>query len=289
MDKTLIKEIFLLAVEVIKALFEILWKKIKGLISFIRNKFLRLIGVSPQEQVSEQEWGFTGEDTWPSAPETAPEEPHYEITTGIPPTTEFPSGPEEKQRIEKAEIAPAPPIPELPKSYGDNRIVLMMRDPSCLFTYWELRRSVIDNVLNTLGPLANRVKMVLRVYNVTDSTFTGKTVTNYFDIEVPDKAQSWYIHVEPNRSFFVDIGFLSPNGTFRILSRSNLIKTPCAGVSQVIDEKWVYIKEFYEKEYTFPEFGSEFALKRAHKDQHQIHKEGALPFESSNTLTTPKG
>ncbi|MCF6157055.1 MAG: DUF4912 domain-containing protein [wastewater metagenome] len=317
MDKTIIKEIFLLSIEVIKALGQILWKKMRHFVGFIRDKIFRIIGISQQKEATEQEWGVTGEDIWPSTLETEHEESKevQQEKKEVQPVYESPFTSEEKQGItdegalsitaeaprrredieqkygdgKKKEFAPPPPIPELPEGYKDNRIVLMMRDPSCLFTYWELRQDLIQNVLSTLGPLAQRITLVLRVYIVTGTTFTGNNARRYFDIEVADTTRSRYIHGEPNTSYCIDIGFLSPNGTFRILSRSNTVQTPPVGISEIVDEKWMYSKELYEEGYFSLGPGSEFMFKRVQKDRHKILKEGALSFISSGDFVTSKG
>ena len=261
MGKGVIKEIFLLIFEVIKALCEMLWKKIKGFIGLIWQRFFGMADVSIIEKAEEQEWGVTGEDKWP----IAPEEPPVELKEAQP-------------KFEQKEAVYVPAIPELPESYGDNRIVLMVIDPEWLFTYWEIRKDVLDSVLNSLGTLARSAKLVLRVYDVTDIIFNGNNAHKYFDIEVTGGAQSWYIYVgEPNRSFCADIGFLAPNGTFRILSRSNTARTPRASVSEVVDEKWMSIEELYEYEKVCVPTGysiSEFVFERAYRDWQKILKEG---------------
>src|SRR5262249_6473856 len=42
----------------------------------------------------------------------------------------------------------------------------------------------------------------------------------------------------PPKSFRVDIGYLSAKGRFYVIARSNVVTTPRAGVSDVIDENW---------------------------------------------------
>jgi uncharacterized protein len=42
----------------------------------------------------------------------------------------------------------------------------------------------------------------------------------------------------PPRSYRIDIGYLSKNGQFYVLARSNVVTTPRAGMSDVIDENW---------------------------------------------------
>ncbi|MBE7446881.1 MAG: DUF4912 domain-containing protein [Planctomycetia bacterium] len=261
MDKDIVKEIFLLFLEVIKAFCEMIWKGIKNFFSLIWDRFFGMADVSSIDKAEEQEWGVTGEDTWPTAPKAASVMPEAL-----------------KPQIKRKETLPVPGIPVLPDDYGDNRIVLMVRDTEWLFTYWEIQKEIMSNVLNTFGSLAHSAKIVLRVYDVTDIIFDGNNAHKYFTIEISGRTRSWYIHAgEPNRLFCVDIGFLTPNGTFRILSRSNTARTPRAGVSEVIDETWMSIAELYEKVNVYVPMGfgiSESMFERAHKGLTEILKEG---------------
>ncbi|MDN3513666.1 MAG: DUF4912 domain-containing protein [Candidatus Brocadia sp.] len=273
MDKDIVKEIFLLIFEVIKALGEMLWKKIKDVISLIWYRFFEMADVTSTEQTEEQEWGVTNEDKWPIAQEASPAKPE----------TPQPG-------IERKEVVSAPAIPELPDNYGDTRIVLMVQDPDWLFAYWEIRKDTIDSVLNMLGALAHSAKIVLRVYDVTDIIFNGNNAHKYFDVEVAGGARNWYIGVgEPDRSFCVDVGFLAPDGTFRILSRSNTVRTPRASVSELIDEKWMSIEELYEKIGVPTGIGiSESVFERAHKDWQEVLKEGVSSPEASGGFAVSK-
>jgi hypothetical protein len=146
----------------------------------------------------------------------------------------------------------------------------------------------MDGVLNTLGSMAHGAKIVLRVYDVTDVIFDGSNAHKYYDIEVAGGARNWYIHVgEPNRSFCVDIGFLTSRGGFRAIVRSNTVRTPRAGVSEVIDEEWMGIEEIYEKVYAPMGLGiSESVFERAHKGWLEIQKEGVSSLRSPGGSTT---
>lgn len=266
MDKEILKEIFLLILEVIKAFCELLWKTTKSFFGLMWDRFFGATDISSPEREDAQEWGDTGEDTWPSVPK------------GSSVRTE-----ESRPRVEKNELAPVPIIPELPEDYGDNRIMLMVRDPECLFAYWELRKEVLDNILNTLGSMAHSAKMVLRVYDVTDVIFNGNNAHTYFDVEVTGGTRSWYIHTgKPNRSFCADIGFLTPNGTFRLIARSNQVITPRAGVSDAVDEAWMSIEALYEG-VCLPEgyVSSESVFERVCTGWEEILKEGVSSPEAS--------
>ncbi len=273
MDKTIIKEIFLLIFEIIRVFCEIAWEKIKDFIGLIWDRFFGMADVSSIERAEEQEWGVTGEDDWAIAPEAPSGEPE-ELQPGI----------------ERKEVVYAPAIPELPGNYGDNRIVLMVIDPEWLFSYWETRKDVMDSVLNTPGNFAHGARIVLRVYDVTDVIFDGSNAHKYFDIEVTGGAQSWYIHVgEPNRSFCVDIGFLTRNGIFLTLSRSNTVRTPRTGVSEIVDEKWMGIEALYEKICAPMGSGiSESVFERAHKGWQETLKEGVPSSESLSGFAVSK-
>src|SRR5438093_705262 len=59
------------------------------------------------------------------------------------------------------------------------------------------------------------------------------------DTPIHAGCNNWYIDVaNPPKSYRVDIGYLSPRGRFYVLARSNVVSTPRAGVSAVIDENW---------------------------------------------------
>ncbi len=121
---------------------------------------------------------------------------------------------------------------EFPAGYGDNRIVLMVRDPHWLYCYWEVNDSRRSEIRQQIGDDAfYRSREFLRVYDQ-DS---GK----HHDIEV-GAARNWYVHVPAaNRTYYVEIGFLTPDGRFIAAARSNNVTTPLDTMSEVIDEQWL--------------------------------------------------
>ncbi len=274
MDENIMKEIIRLVIDIIMAVCEVIWKKPKWFLQRAWDVFFWMSDVSSREQSPEPKvWGDTGEDAWPTTPEAPrdikpepepePEpKPELKPEPKLEPKTESylvpkPAQKQEPQRETEARVYPPPPssIPELPDGYGDNRIVLMVRDPLWLFTYWEIRKDVLNGVLNSLGPLANRSKTVIRLYDITDIIFNGNNAHRRFDTDVALEQTNWYLHVgSPDRVFCAEIGILTANGTFRILARSNTIRTPRTTVSDVIDEKWMGIESFYEKVFTPMDF-----------------------------------
>ncbi len=137
---------------------------------------------------------------------------------------------------------------ELEHHYGEDSLVLMVRDPWWLYAYWEATLATWDRVRAQV-PKKSAAKEVLRVYDVTDVVdFNGKNFKNFFDIELTSFNENWYINVgKPNRSFCVELGLRISDGKFYMLLRSNVVKTPRYGASDVTDEEWMVSDEDYWK------------------------------------------
>jgi uncharacterized protein len=128
---------------------------------------------------------------------------------------------------------------DLPAGYGKDRIVVMVRDPYWLHAYWELTRHAIQRAEAALGQEWHTAKPILRLLDVTSRDTSSAAESILRDIDIHGGCNNWYLEVgNPPRSFRVDIGYLSRSGRFYVLARSNIVTTPRAGVSDVIDENW---------------------------------------------------
>jgi hypothetical protein len=131
---------------------------------------------------------------------------------------------------------------DLPTGYGKDRIVTMVRDPYWLHCYWELTAQAVQRAEAALGQEWHNAKPILRLLDVTSGDTTSTSESTLRDIEIHGGCNNWYIDVNnPPRSYRVDIGYLSASGRFYVLARSNVVTTPRAGVSDVIDENWADI------------------------------------------------
>jgi hypothetical protein len=155
------------------------------------------------------------------------------------------TSPEEQVESSKFDVGPATRdlsarVPrDLPAGYGKDRIVAMVRDPYWLHTYWELTRHALQRAEAALGQEWHTARPILRLLDVTshDTSSTSERVVR--DIEIHGGCNNWYIDVSnPPRSYRIDIGYLARSGRFYVLARSNVVSTPRAGVSDVIDENW---------------------------------------------------
>lgn len=131
---------------------------------------------------------------------------------------------------------------DLPAGYGKDRIVVMVRDPYWLHAYWELTRHAIQRAEAALGQEWHTAKPILRLLDVSSHGTTSTAESIIRDIDIHGGCNNWYVDVaNPPRSFRIDIGYLARSGRFYVLARSNVVNTPRAGVSDIIDENWADI------------------------------------------------
>lgn len=188
---------------------------------------------------------------------------------------------EKKSDVERVEETKyyAPPVPSFappaseisfPAGYGDDRIVIMVRDPYWIYAYWEITPGKHDEARKKLGPKFNGSKYIIRVYDVTDVDFNGANAWRFFDIDVGGGANNWYVNVgQPNRSWCVEIGYRAADGTFLALARSNVVTTPRDSVSDIIDEEWMTTD--YDEIYQMPNFtGASAGMKRKRAKKLQL-------------------
>ena len=131
-----------------------------------------------------------------------------------------------------------------------DRLVLMVRDPFWLHAYWEVTRQGVKRAEAAMGREWHGAKPVLRLLDVAShGTTTGaESLIRYIGIH--GGVNNWYIDVDdPPNDYRVDIGYLSPNGKFFSLARSNVVSTPRPGASDAIDENWSDVAENYERIY----------------------------------------
>lgn len=174
----------------------------------------------------------------------------------LPPVAEEPLLAQERVSESKYYTGPAtrelmPAHGELPKGYGEDKIVLMMRDPFVAYAYWEAAPARMERERAWFGWGS---KLCLRIYDVTGVQFDGRNAIGYFDQEIFDRTGNWYFDLgRPSHSFCADLGLLSPEGRFLTLARSNYITMPLDTASDVIDEEWMLVDEEFWKLYGYPE------------------------------------
>ncbi len=150
----------------------------------------------------------------------------------------------DRQHATDTDTASSPACPgshlELPGAYGEDYIVLLTRDPSWLFAYWEITPAAWSRVKGDLQD--DECRTVLRIYQLDPKAHAPQA---YFDITVQPFSHAWYIQTgKRGGSYQAGIGIRTPDGSFREISRSNIVTAPRGTVSPIVDEKWLIIQEF---------------------------------------------
>ena len=139
---------------------------------------------------------------------------------------------------------------ELPSNYDRDKMLLLVRDPWWLYTYWDVKGSTVDKLKNELKDEFYKAIRVLRVYDVTGIVFNGSNANRFFDIQINEFASSWYIEAAgPGRSWCVDLGLRLSNGRFITILRSNVVQSPLDGPSSITDEEWMIPEDMFARLY----------------------------------------
>jgi hypothetical protein len=126
-------------------------------------------------------------------------------------------------------------------------VVVLVRDPTCLFAYWELQNDRIDALRQQWGSALDGSIFVLRVFDVTDAGESGWADAPSFDIDLPQGVEQWYVTVpRPSRRHRLEIGWRLADGRFVSIVTSNMVLTPLGRVSDQVDAKWVAVRHSVE-------------------------------------------
>lgn len=133
--------------------------------------------------------------------------------------------------------AQAMPSQEIPFEYGKNQVMLLVVDPSFVFTYWEIRHDTLQEAQHRLG---HGSKLTLRFYDI---THTGNPdASPNWDVEVFDRLGNWYLRLaRPEQRLCLDIGLKSSTGEFWRFSRSNVMRLPPQSLAAPGPIKWMVV------------------------------------------------
>ncbi|MFW5684279.1 MAG: DUF4912 domain-containing protein [Spirochaetota bacterium] len=109
----------------------------------------------------------------------------------------------------------------LPESYNETRVVLMLRDPSWAFAYWDLR----DADRRDFQRSEHFEGLLLRVYSMDDPDAPLEGAQQQFDIPVTLLDNRWYFNL-PDQETFYRIALVVNEEHERTLALSNAIVVP---------------------------------------------------------------
>jgi hypothetical protein len=128
----------------------------------------------------------------------------------------------------------------LPSSYGSDRLVLLARDPHCLYAYWDVSPARDEAIRKDAG--ADQLRLVLRTYDVTQIAFDAEPPRRFQDFAVGGDARSLYAYVgKPAACFVAEVGYLRHDGAFFPLARSLPVWTPRTEQPGTAPGRWMTV------------------------------------------------
>ena len=126
----------------------------------------------------------------------------------------------------------------------------MVRDSYWLHAYWEITRQSISRARAALGQHWHGAVPVLRLYELSEEGTANSERVVVRDIQIHGGVNNWYIDVDnPPKGFQIDIGYLTEDGSFLGLARSNVVITPQSGAAGAEDGNWAGIAKDFDRIY----------------------------------------
>lgn len=118
----------------------------------------------------------------------------------------------------------------IPDTYGDDRIVFMVRGPRSGYVYWELSGPLTERFRLAYGKeILNLTRWALRIHAIPKKQF------RHISIDV--NAYHTYIQLDPGYRYQVSLGFYDTDGSFVPVLTSTAEDTPRESISTVVDER----------------------------------------------------
>ena len=159
-----------------------------------------------------------------SASEPALPVPEFLLEGDEPSAAQFPRALAPKQSLTarphtepEPSFEPEPQNRALPEAYGTGVLLLMPRDPRCLYAHWDLAREEQERY----NRQAAGQHLSLRVYR---DKAGGELAT---EVHVHPESQHWFVHVPQAATRYVaELGFYTPASEWRSLKLSQPAFTP---------------------------------------------------------------
>ena len=141
-----------------------------------------------------------------------------------------PSWPQAQTRPEMVSVEEAEVLKDLPFSYNETKLVLMVRDPYWAYSYWDFAGDTWNWAQKKLSEDSS-LKPILRIQNLDQKS-------NY-DLLISLEAKNWYIHLGvPDNRYVAELGIGDGRSRFYLIARSNEVRTPRDTPSEEIDSEW---------------------------------------------------
>ena len=128
-------------------------------------------------------------------------------------------------------------LSDLPKGYGESRIVLLPHDPQWVYTYWDISNEHKQALRQQGG-----TQLVLRLCDVTGVDLEETNIHSMQQFECDELAQNWYLPIAvSDRDYVTEIGYVTPDERWLMLARSQPVRVPPSYPSDWTDEQFISV------------------------------------------------
>ncbi len=110
---------------------------------------------------------------------------------------------------------------ELPERYHETRLVLMLRDPSWVYCYWDIE----DRILDELSENSEYSGLVLRVTELAAADWGTDSYVDWFDIPIQFDDLRRYINLPSEDAFYGAEIYAQLGEKESIIIRSNIVES----------------------------------------------------------------
>lgn len=127
---------------------------------------------------------------------------------------------------------------DLPESYGEDRIMLLPREPQWAYVYWDISPQKQRQLKGQGGK-----HLTIRLYDVTDIDLESEYPQNVQEFLCGDIARAWYLPIPvSDRTYVVDLGYRCEDGRWLQIARSPQVKIPALYPSNLVADVFTTIR-----------------------------------------------
>jgi hypothetical protein len=156
---------------------------------------------------------------------------------------------EARERIARVKNLATPPEHGRQARNVRDRMVLMVRGPHWVHTFWEVTPRSIARAQAALGQEWHAARPVLRLLQLENGLQGTPSERVVRTIPVHGGVKNWFIDIREPIRCRVEIGYLTPADRFHMLARSNAVSTPAGTQGDTLDSHWGDIAANCEKIY----------------------------------------
>jgi ABC-type phosphate transport system substrate-binding protein len=128
-------------------------------------------------------------------------------------------------------------LPDLPSGYSQSWITLLPRDPQWAYAYWDTPNEQKQALRQQGGQ-----RLALRFYDVTNVDLKHQNPHSLQQYECDEVARDWYIPVPiSDRDYIVEIGYVTGDGRWLMLARSNAVRIPPVYPADWYEEQFITV------------------------------------------------